>query len=291
MRDYGKVYTAIWASSSFRSLSEDGRALALYLLTCQHGTITGTFRMPDGYASEDLQWTSQRVSKGFGELFANGFANRCETTKWVWVVNFLEWNPPENPNQQKAAAKQIKQVPDQCLWRADFIRVCGPSIGIEAPPQDEPFANPLRTLCEPGTEAGTEAVSVEAKASTSSPVATSKPGRTPEIPCPYDQIVEAYHEALPSLPGIRDIGDKRKRAMQGFWRWVLTSKTIDGERRANNGGEAIAYIRAYFAQAGENDFLLGKRSVGVHAGWKADLDFLLTEKGRSQVLERTEIAA
>ena len=104
MRDYGKVHTSYWTSSNIRAMSEDGRALAMYLLTCPHGTIAGVFRLPDGYACEDLQWDSERVKKGFAELFQNGFANRCETTKWVWIAKHFEWNPPENPNQKKAAA-------------------------------------------------------------------------------------------------------------------------------------------------------------------------------------------
>lgn len=131
MRDYGKVHTSFWASANIRSMSEDGRHLALYLLTCPHGTIAGTFRLPDGYVCEDLQWSSERVSKGFAELFANGFANRCETTKWVWVVKHLEWNPPENPNQRKSAAKVVGQIPDSCGWKADFMRVCGESLGLD----------------------------------------------------------------------------------------------------------------------------------------------------------------
>ena len=94
--------TSFWSSSDMRSLSEDARALALYLLTCPHGTIAGVFRLPDGYACEDLQWCSERVSEGFSELFAKGFANRCETTKWVWIRKHFEWNSPENPNQKKS---------------------------------------------------------------------------------------------------------------------------------------------------------------------------------------------
>lgn len=155
MRDYGKVFTSIWASPGFRALSEDGRALALYLLTCPHGTITGTFRMPDGYACEDLQWSSARVAKGFAELLANGFANRCETTKWVWICKFLEWNPPENPNQRKAASKLALQIADQCGWKRAFMRVCGPLLGLEWSQDLEPLPNPSETLSKPGT--GTEA--------------------------------------------------------------------------------------------------------------------------------------
>lgn len=73
MRDYGKVYTSFWGSRSVRKLSEHGRTLALYLLTCSHGTIAGVYRLPDGYACEDLNeealgWGSERVKKGFVEI-------------------------------------------------------------------------------------------------------------------------------------------------------------------------------------------------------------------------------
>jgi hypothetical protein len=148
MRDYGKVYSSVWSSETFRSMSEDGRMLALYLMTSPHTTIAGVFRLPDGYACEDLQWTQERVQQAFQETLEKGFANRCETTKWVWIVKHLDWNPPENPNQRKAAAKCAQSVPDECAWKLEFMRVCGPSIGIEQSSEPnrsltvvEPFAN------------------------------------------------------------------------------------------------------------------------------------------------------
>lgn len=145
MRDYGKVHTSFWSSSTVSSMSEDGRMLALYLLTSPHSNITGVFRLPDGYAMEDLNWTPERVSKGFLELFRKGFANRCETTKWVWISKHLEWNQPENPNQRKAAKKIALSIPDECVWKLDFMRVWGESLGISA----EEFGNPSETVSEP----------------------------------------------------------------------------------------------------------------------------------------------
>lgn len=132
MRDYGKVFSRIWESADFRALTEDGRTLALYLLTCQHGTIAGVFRVPDGYACEDLQWGIERVSQGFANLEANGFATRCGVTKWVWVRKFLEWNPPENPNQRKSAAKIAAGIPRECCWGPDFMGAFGESLGMPA---------------------------------------------------------------------------------------------------------------------------------------------------------------
>lgn len=152
MRDYGRVHTSFWTSETTRSLSEDGRALALYLLTSPHSTLAGVFRLPDGYVCDDMQWTSQRVSKGFAELLANGFANRCETTKWVLICKYLQWNIPENPNQKKSAAKIVDLIPKQCSWLPCFIRENGEFLGLKI----EQFANCYETVSKPEVEIGTE---------------------------------------------------------------------------------------------------------------------------------------
>ena len=148
MRDYGRVHATFWSSHTIKALSEDARTLALYLMTCPHATIVGCFRLPDGYACEDLGWVSERVKKGFDELLANGFANRCETTKWVWILKHLDWNPPENPNQRKSAAKIALSIPDACSWKQAFMRVCGRSLEILSDENgngfetlEKPFAN------------------------------------------------------------------------------------------------------------------------------------------------------
>jgi hypothetical protein len=145
VRDYGKVHTKFWSSETTRGLTDDGRMLALYLITSPHSTIAGAFHLPDGYVCEDMQWTLERVAEAFAELLQQGFANRCETTKWVWITKHLEWNPPENPNQRKSAAKVAHGVPVKTCWKLEFMRVCGPSLGIEA----APISNPSPTVAKP----------------------------------------------------------------------------------------------------------------------------------------------
>lgn len=145
MREYGKVNTAFWESQTTRSMSEDGRFLSLYLLTSPHSTIAGVFRLPDGYICEDLQWSAERVSKGFAELLSKGFANRCERTKWVWICKHFEFNPPENPNQRKSAAKIAALIPDECDWKPEFIRDCGDFLGLK----HEQLNNHSETVSKP----------------------------------------------------------------------------------------------------------------------------------------------
>ncbi|NKI96627.1 helix-turn-helix domain-containing protein [Rhizobacter sp. SG703] len=118
--------------------------------------------------------------------------------------------------------------------------------------------------------------------------------KRPKLPvCPHDEIVDAYHEILPELPRALLMEAKgRKEKISDFWGWVLTSKRSNGTRRAETPEEAIAFIRTYFERARSNDFIMnrGVRS-GAHAKWRADLEYVIGDKGRVQVIERTEVTA
>ena len=117
MRDYGKVHTSFWASETLRGIGDDDRLLALYLLTCSHSNMAGAFRLPDGYVTEDLGWSPERFRNGLQTLSDAGFLKYCERSKWVWIVKFLSWNRPENPNQWKAVSKFMAAIPENCSFR------------------------------------------------------------------------------------------------------------------------------------------------------------------------------
>jgi hypothetical protein len=161
MRDYGKVFSTFWTGDTTRSLTDDGKLLALYLLTGPHTNIIGCFRLPDGYVAADLEWTPERVSKGFGELFQNGFATRDPAFGWIIVGKYLKWNPPENPNQAKAAVKLFSQIPDSSSVKPLMARALEKYAGQFSNTFKtllKPFLNPSKTVSKPetGTEAGTE---------------------------------------------------------------------------------------------------------------------------------------
>ena len=63
MRTFSKISPKLWRSPRFRSLeSGDERLLYLYVLTCEHQSSAGCFRLPDAYAASDLGWTEERLS-------------------------------------------------------------------------------------------------------------------------------------------------------------------------------------------------------------------------------------
>lgn len=111
--------------------------------------------------------------------------------------------------------------------------------------------------------------------------------------CPFKTIVDLYHEKLPELPAVRVLdSEKRIRGCRKFWQWVMTSKKSDGTPRAQTTDQALTWIAAYFERAKVNDFLMGRTQRGeAHQGWQCDFDFLLTDRGRKQVIEKTREAA
>lgn len=123
------------------------------------------------------------------------------------------------------------------------------------------------------------------------PTAALLTEKTPASVVPW--VVGLYHEVLPELPPVRLMSDKRKKAICRLWRWPFENRRPGENRpRATTAAEAQEWLRTYFARVRENDFLMGHggRSSG-HEGWRCDLDFLLSEKGMKQVIEKTGSSA
>lgn len=115
--------------------------------------------------------------------------------------------------------------------------------------------------------------------------------RADQTPSPQS-VIDLFHEVLPELPKVRILDDKRKRSISNFCKWVLTSKRTDGVRRAQTTNEAVDWIRSYFDRARDNDFLMGRGTKAPgHERWECDIDFLLSDKGKKFVIEKTREAA
>jgi hypothetical protein len=146
-----------------------------------------------------------------------------------------------------------------------------------------------------GSNASSTNTADEQQAGSNAPSPSPSPSPLPNVDtyvnklpvCPTDEVISLYHEHLPQLPTVRVMNIKRQKAIGTFWKWVLTSKRGDGSPRAQTADQALTWIGEYFRRASGNDFLMG-RSGGT---WTADLDFLLSEKGKIQVIEKTKVAA
>lgn len=111
-RDYGRISTQFWKHPDVRELSSEAKLLAGYLLTCPHSNAIGAYLLPDAYIADDLKWSQSTVSKAFAELFKMGFCERFKDGRHICIIEYLAWNPIENPNVATGAKRALDQLPD-----------------------------------------------------------------------------------------------------------------------------------------------------------------------------------
>lgn len=145
MREYGSVQTQFWSDIALQNLSTHAKLLAVYLLTGPHTNMLGCFRLPTGYVAEDLKWNEETVYNAFSELDQIRFLIRDPESNWILIINFLDWNPIENPNQGKSIVKLFKRVPHQSTVSKAIIKI----LLDQTKYLDEGFKNHLATLSQP----------------------------------------------------------------------------------------------------------------------------------------------
>lgn len=112
---YQKIFKQIWHDEKFAQLSPLQQRLFLYLLTCPHGNLIGCYVLPEGYACADLNVHPEDLRKDFAKLLEMGLVRKCERTSVVLLPKFLKYNPLTNPNQKKAAARLLQELPKSPL--------------------------------------------------------------------------------------------------------------------------------------------------------------------------------
>lgn len=134
---FTKIDAKVWSDSKFIDLTNDGKLLFLYVLSCKHRNMVGIYPLPIPYGSYDLNWDNQRFKKGLQELLKQRLINYNFDTDIIFVKNFLKYNPLENPNQVKGAMKAL-----------DTIHLNGitPEFISDLQVLDKEFLNPLIKL-------------------------------------------------------------------------------------------------------------------------------------------------
>ncbi|MBC8588059.1 hypothetical protein [Paratissierella segnis] len=136
---YTKIDALMWSDCKYRELTDDGKLLFVYVLTCNHRNMLGIYHLPIPYGAYDLNWDNKRFSKGLEELLQKGLINYNSNTNIILIPNFLKYNPLENQNQVKGAIKAISSIPTIGL-NTELLTT------LKA--FDKPFVEPLIKLLE-----------------------------------------------------------------------------------------------------------------------------------------------
>lgn len=286
MRNFGMLYCAFWASQDTQDLSDSGKLLAAYLLTGQHTTLLGCFRLPFGYVQADLRWDLDQVTTAFEELSQRGFAAVDGSTGWVQVLNYLKWNKIENPNQGKSAARLLAQIPDHVPFKPDVVRRLEEfschlpkAFGSRSAAPSEPHGNRLGTPSKPLPNKEKEQKKEQDQDQCEEiPLAGGKlgdplgifPARKTKLDLQeVDDVVEAWN-AMAIRAGVHPV-QRRSAKLMGTIRMRLKQPGwLEAFR------EALPFVERSDWHRGKND-----------SGWKADLDWMLKPGQAEKFANRT----
>ena len=122
MRDFSKISPALWHSPRFNSLpSDDGRYLYLYFLTCEHQNSAGCYRLPDGYACDDLRWSVERYASARKQLVEAGLIGFDESCSVLMIARWYKHNPPMNEKHFIGIERILEKLPSGAIREAALI--------------------------------------------------------------------------------------------------------------------------------------------------------------------------
>ncbi|MGO1500816.1 MAG: replication protein [Marinobacter sp.] len=97
--------------------------------------------------------------------------------------------------------------------------------------------------------------------------------------CPYQKIIDLYHEILPQLAEVQVLSDKRKSQLKARWQQRVGR---NGQRRCDN----LEFWEKYFNYVSTCPFLIGQgRSTGDRPVFFADLEWLTNASNFAKVIE------
>lgn len=129
MARYRKVDSRIWNDEKFRSLSDDGQLVFLFLLTHPHQTALGAMRATISGLAEEKGWLPERLpeslrgrfEQAFTEALSKGMVRYDAKASCVWLPNFLKYNRPESPNVVRAWGSAADLIPE-CRLKSECIQ-------------------------------------------------------------------------------------------------------------------------------------------------------------------------
>lgn len=120
MGHYRKVETRIHADEKYRKLSDRGKLLFLTVLTHENMTSLGAMKAYPAAMAAELNWTLKQYDDAFAECAKVRILAADPFCGFLWAVNFLRYNPPENPNVVAGWSKALDKIPE-CKLRNELI--------------------------------------------------------------------------------------------------------------------------------------------------------------------------
>lgn len=283
MSRYRKIEVRTWSDERFRALSPvepSGQGLWFFLLTGPHtGPIPGLFRAGRAAMAEELGWPLEAFDKAFREVSQQGMAKADFVARLVWLPNAIKHNKPESPNVVKSWAPEFDLLPE-CPLKLEALEAIKSFVCALGPG----FSGAFMGVFDPSGKASSKASGKasaktmpnqeqeqeqEVKAIGDEPPVSSKAAD----PCPHQEIVNLYHQTLPTGRQVRIWNDTRKAKLRARWK--------EDAKRQN-----LEWWAKFFGYIAESDFLTGRAtSTTGRAPFELDLEWIVSPTNFVKIVE------
>lgn len=288
MARYRKIDPRIWNDAKFCSFSERGKLLFFYVLTHPNMTMIGMLRAtPEGLFSE-LGFDASACQADWQAVCEAGVVQVAKQGL-IRLPNFLKYNEPESPSVVKSWASCFDLLPE-----CDLLNDAKRDIESYLIQKGKSWIAAYRgTKKQPNGQAGRQAAKQTAKQTArhqeqeqeqdirNTKETQMKPASRKSDDfrvSVFPKIVSKYNSILgDKLPKVSAQSDKR---IEKCRKWA---NALYREKGCKSQDELLVEAEKFFRQVLRCPFLLGEAGGDRH--WRADFDFLMTEKGRIGVLE------
>jgi hypothetical protein len=146
---YRRLRSRLWLEPRFATLTDVEKLAALYVLSGPQSTATGLYRLSPASAAEDLRCTTHAFQRRFEAARQALGWHFDAAARIIWLPEWIEENPPQNPNQVRAWRAAFDEIPD-CPLKARAAAV----ILAFLERRGEPFAEPFRQASITGSGDG-----------------------------------------------------------------------------------------------------------------------------------------
>ena len=103
-------------------------------------------------------------------------------------------------------------------------------------------------------------------------------------PCPFDDLVSLYHDALPANPRVVALNDKRRGYMRARWREAWERRKREG--RPHDADALLNWFSAFLGHAANSEFLTGRsKPSGDRPPFVADIEWIFRPENFLKIAE------
>lgn len=299
MARYRKIDTRIWNDRKFRELDDKSKLAFFLVLTHPDTNQLGMLRSRPVALAMELGWHPDVMSDAILTLCRMDMLMVDDKAGFIFIPNFLKYNPPNGPNAVKGWAGLIDLMPECDLLSRALVylkpTIFGLSEGVRSAIPDD-VKNAISHAIQDGITDDKEMPSriqeqeqeqdisitsndviVETDVPDPQPSESEKVEKPKNgIDCPYQKIIADYNEVLgPYLGMCQKLTPTRQKAVRA--RWLDCMK--DGDFKTQE--EGLDYFHRYFEHVKKSDFLMGNNN----REWRADFDWIFKLQNYTKICE------